>query len=173
MKLPIKICLSALICVLGTACNESNDEPTLLENEVPPIAVNKEISSYFDENVDKIVKSIIYVENDVLGSLGSLLADSCVMINSVDELPKVFIWDNVPFDYPFIDFDSYTLVLGQYLASGVNILHSQRFIVEDDSAAMLLTTEWLGGVDAVLPRGFWGLYPKLPKLPIDVNPVVD
>lgn len=87
------------------------------------------------------------------------------MINSVSELPA-FRHDGAAFDFPEIDFDSHTLVVGQWVYhKRVDYLASQKLVKGDAAAVMKLEIGLTN--DTYILESFdkysyiWGLYPKI------------
>ncbi len=156
--------MSAL-CVGFVACNEPKDSEQNEEGtEIQPVSVSEVdagLSAFLGANNGTIVRSLF---DD-----GKLIAgkDSCVMINSEDELPETDYLGNT-IEYPAFDF--YTLVLGHYAAStSGNVLMGQRLFVGSEKITMYISVnETMGGITTFPAKTFWGLYPKLPNLPISV-----
>ena len=103
------------------------------------------------------------------------MIDSCVMINSAEEFLQIdFI--NAPLELPVIDFDAYTLVIGQYVAvnSAYNLV-SQGVVVETDEILMnvLIKRTQDKAFEVIDVKNFWGMYPKLPQVPISVIRIND
>jgi hypothetical protein len=92
------------------------------------------------------------------------------MINRADELPKVDYLGN-PIEYHAIDFDSYTLIIGHYAAShgGVRLVNQRVFAGSEKITMYISIDESMGGITIFPWKTFYGLYPKLPNLPISVE----
>lgn len=165
--------LMSALCVAFVACNEPNEpkenDETSKSGTLPIADIPDEVTVFFDENVDLIAKAIF--EKD--GNLE--VTDRCVMINSVEGLPKTN-YDDTPFEfeYPAVDFDTYTLVVGQWSQGHVSLyLASQSFVIEDNIATMNLIIGVKEGIytDEYVPYPafFWGLYPKIDSKTIETN----
>jgi hypothetical protein len=118
--------------------------------------VSDEISEFFDKRAGQIVQSL-------LGhNTGSWSDYQSLMINSPQELPELGTSEN-PVEYPPIDFDSHTLVVGQWERGGSLFLVSKNVTVEQDQVTMKLSIVERDGifVTAVWHECFWGLYPKI------------
>jgi hypothetical protein len=95
------------------------------------------------------------------------------MINSADELPKVDN-DGNPLEAPSIDFDSYTLIIGRAsFGDTAWIIAEQNAVKGSKKITMYIHVERPRGMSygLAIPStiSFWGLYPKLPNLPITVK----
>jgi hypothetical protein len=184
------LCMSVLIGALGVACGGDGDKPepptekttppvppetpeppkppeSEEPEEVPPeeekgvkpVAVSEEVAAFFDENLYRIAHAIF----DENGSLPYI--DSCMMINSVDELPEIE-HNGAPLKFPDIDFDSHTLVVGQYgSAHGGIYIKSQNIVVEQNIATIhLILGTRTGEMDFPQEaeiKPFWSIYSKI------------
>ncbi len=159
----------AALAALGTtftACNTPKDPEQNEGTEIQSVSVSDEVANFFDDHQTlKAVGNAIFrtVDENRLVNMDS--SDSFVMINSADELPKIDFYGN-PLDFPAIDFESQTLVIGEYEARhGGECVVSQRIIVENDVATMTITVGLKGGDEfhhyLVEPDYFWGMYPKI------------
>ncbi len=160
--------LMSALCVGFVACNEPKDSEQNEEGtEIQPVSVsevNAELATFLDDNDGMIMGSLFDEGKLITGK------DSCVMINSEDELPGTDYIDNT--EYPAIDFDAYTLVIGGCFKGDTawNIAQ-QSIVVGPKEITMYIQAERpedMGGfaIPSIIP--FWGLYPKLPNLPISV-----
>ena len=152
----------AALSTAFTACNEPNRQEQNEEGtEIQPVPVNEmnaEVVDFFDKNA--------YIFNLIESNLP---LDYCLTFNSMDELPKVDR-NGLPVEYPVIDFDSYTIIFGEFFTTSIAgwVVTSQSVIVGADKMTVYITAEDFGGFDMPASAHFWGLYPKLPNLPIDV-----
>jgi hypothetical protein len=181
-KVSMLLCAGVLmsaLCAAFTACNEPNapNNGEFPESGIKPALplsagetgseVDKEVAAFFDENAGLIVGTIFYDHNNSEGQY----VDRCVMINSVEELLEVDLAGR-PLEYPDIDFDTHTLVLGQCILghSGV-FLASQNITVEDSTATINLILEAKEGIwEQVLSLTcFWGIYPKIDAETLSMN----
>jgi hypothetical protein len=169
IKLSSAVMLMSALCVGFVACNEPKDPGQKEEGtEIQPVPtgeVSAEVAAFFQfENLHLIVSSFF---DDGKLTLGK---DNCVIINSADELPKVDYLGN-PIEYPAIDFDYCTLIIGHYAAShGSARLVNQRIFVGSEKITMYISIdETTGGITTFTPKTFYGVYPKLPNLPVSVE----
>ena len=151
------------LCAGFWACNEPEQQEEGTEIQVVP--VSDEVADFFRTRLYGLVsktlgdRDLYYFTHDV-----------CVMINSMDELPLV---DNIgnSIEYPDFDFDSHTLILGIFAegAWGGWRWMGQNVAIESERITVNIQAEppTLGNALGVT-RPFWGLYPKLPDLPVDV-----
>lgn len=172
----IHCCAGALICVLCAGCNELKQMEEGAEvNPIPVSEVDDEVSAFFENNVPLIGSSIFYEYDSEKGEI----VDSCLLINSMEELPKAN-YDGTPFDfeYPAIDFDAYTLVIGQFAMDyhGNNYIASKRLVIKQNVAIMNLNAvhELKKGAAYTtdvffIPVYFWALYPKTDAKSIHLN----
>ena len=94
-------------------------------------------------------------------------SETCYFINSYDDLKAIYTGKE---QMPSIDFESYTLIIGQKLSNNVyQNLDKQSFYERDGKTYLDL---YFSG-DIVLPMfvyyNYWGLYPKMSKRDINVN----
>ena len=167
------------LLLAGTACNNSDDgDPQ--ENELPGIQpivladelgteLSEELTAFFEENLAFIATSIYKNYHEFL--VGGVKIDSCVMINSVEEFQAIDFLNDMTFELPPIDFDAYTLVIGQYVAN-CNCDIEQYIVVESEKATMNVRVR--KGLNYLYPgyswrHFFWGLYPKLTSESILTN----
>jgi hypothetical protein len=180
-KISTLFCTAALISALSAGLVSCSDEPDGYKtpaNGIKPVLsagnTGSELTAFFDSNLNYIARALFSEYN--MGIWGmSVFLDTCVMINSVNEFDKIeFIDDIPPVELPFIDFDAYTLVIGKYFKSHkyINFV-AQHVVVEQGEIIMNIILEDLAPDDAILYEDqgryfYWGLYPKLPELPIKI-----
>jgi hypothetical protein len=153
--------LLAATAAIVIACS---DKPELDPNEIRPVKASEEIAEFFDDyQTLRALGLTIFQKVDQLGVVDLTPVDSCLVINSVSELPEVSA-DGISFKFPEIDFGTHTLIIGQTKAphSGIHIT-SKSLVVEHDVAVMNLTLESREGFQEPMAQSifFWGLYPKL------------
>jgi hypothetical protein len=133
---------------------------------VPTSEIPEEVAAFFDENLHRIAQPIFHKDNTVHR------IDTCVMINSSDEFNFP---DGIPAELSAIDFDTYTLVIGQWgRGNTCPYLMSQSLVVEKNVAIINLTIEYKPEEGFLyeqfaLPVPFWGLYPKITAETIHTN----
>ncbi len=151
------------------------DDTWEIPNGIKPVKPGKELTAFFDEKLGFIGRSIFGEDNDAILIGGGVYPDTCVMINSVDEFQAYDFTDHedygiMTFELPSIDFNAYTLVIGQYMAPthGIDLV-AQRIVVEPKEITMNILLRSTGITTAdKWKKEYWGLYPKLPQLPISV-----
>ena len=158
-----------------TACNDpaSSDNPEdQTEIGIAPIEVSDDVAAFF--NNYQTLKALGWAFFDKISESGlghiSPDADSCVMINSAEQLPEL-----EGLEYPEIDFDSATLILGVAIAkSGGYYIASQSLSLDNDGALMSVGMNRRREEDTlyhmtVTPIYFWGIYPKISATTIDIT----
>jgi hypothetical protein len=168
MKTHIKLfcagVLTSALCMGFAACDEPEGPGQKEEGtEIRPVAVSDEIAAFFDENVDKIGGAIFYEQNDFENRK---FVDACVTINSAEEFGRIDFRGETTPELPVIDFDSHTLVVGQWV--NVNpryYLASRTLVFKQNEATMKLIVGTKDGAPfasyMLMPEFFWGLYPKI------------
>ncbi len=148
------------------------DTPTVIGT--PPVSASDEVAAFFEKNSKLLARSVFEKYSEKHGARIPLYVDSCVMINSLEQYRQIDFYDDSLADLPIIDFDKYTLIIGQYSAAdGGYYIMSQGVVVGEEEMTMNIglgryETHHLAAVE--LP--FWGLYEKLPPKPIIVQPSV-
>ena len=175
----VNVLLLAALLLLGggfAACDNSNDDPLaeMFPDGIKPVILEgklgKELTDFFNENAGRIVGSIFpfpdaadpHHEQEMW-----FLTDTCLMINSMEEFPTVdFRGESI--EVPAIDFDTYTLVIGKYYDPHAPLM-AQRVVVESEDITVNLLFKYNGDQTDDLRIGkFWGIYSKLPDVPIRV-----
>ncbi len=169
--------LVSVMCVSLVACNEpEGPEQNSEGTEIQPIPVNEmsdEVADFFNDfqSLRTLGKTIFRKVNES-GVIIITPTDSCVVVNSMEELPEVDCYGN-PFEFPVIDFDSHMLVVGVFADKGGEHVVSQRFTVEQNIASMNITVGHRDDGDfhpaMDIPGYFWGIYPKTAITSINTN----
>ena len=168
------------LLLAGAACNNAdNGDPQ--ENELPGIQpivladelgteLSEELTAFFEECLWSIDLSLFNDYSETFGMRVYVYTDTCVMINSAEEFQAINFINDMTFELPTIDFDVYTLVIGQYQAPSFGWQFvAQRIVVEPEEITMNILLRNMGITsDDLRPKEYWGLYPKLPQLPIRV-----
>ena len=153
------------LCAGFWACNEPQQPEQQEEGtEIQAVPVSDEVAQIFGTHLEYLVLKTLG-DRDLFYK-----HDACVMINSMEELPLVDDIGN-PIEYPDFDFDSHTLILGIFAegAWGGWRLTGQNITVESERIIVNIQVEPpVLGITLGLWVPFWGLYPKLPDLPINV-----
>jgi hypothetical protein len=182
-KVSMLLCAGVLmsaLCAAFTACNdepqnpgqqqegsrgeeqpgERKDEPTEVGIAPVPTSEIPEVTAFFEENLRLIAESI---PADRWGDW-SPESHRCLMINGVDELQKADR-DGTPFkfQYPDIDFDAYTLIIGMHTGVGLSAVVSHSIVVEQEVVTMTVRRRNTGEAGHWGPKNdyYWGFYPKL------------
>ena len=96
-----------------------------------------------------------------------------IVINTIEDFEKVM---PVSVELPSIDLSAYTIVLGQYtMPLPQYVFKKQAIVVGAETLTVNLLFEQIK--DGAFPQVtetyyFWGLYPKLPNLPIREKVVI-
>jgi hypothetical protein len=135
------------------ACDETNYSV----EGIKPVQASAPVLSFFGEHSDNL-------------SLGDN-SPACLLINSVEEFEKIA---PPSVELPAIDFDKYTLVVGQWLyGNSAEYLGSRTLIEGEDRVTMNLEVGIKEGehTQEYVPRlsVFWGIYPKISAKHININ----
>ena len=159
------------------SCSSDNDEP-----KVPEIPTGEETrhidgtiitipgdESNYDGLYDFFNKELPFIsvsDHDTAFLLGNS-SDSCYFINSYEELRSIYTGKE---KLPIIDFDSYTLIVGQKCSNNMYDSLDKQFFYEKDGKYNL---DLFFSSEIVYPMvvyyNYWGLYPKLSKKEISIN----
>jgi hypothetical protein len=176
-------CAAALMSALCAGCSNPNGSAETRTGDsgdvILPITPSDEITAFFEENADLIGYGVFYEHNDYERWE---FTDRCMMINSVEEYQQmdfnnVKLLDRSDFTppvLPAIDFDSHTLVIGQWLGSNEqHFLASQSLVAKPNEITMNLVVGTKDGYHYAyyrsLPIFFLGLYPKMADKDIQIN----
>jgi hypothetical protein len=160
-KLMTFIFVVVLAGAFGGACDRNGEPKQKIETRAVPASVG--IAAFFDEHLPATSGSssdCFFVDDK---------DSKYLVINSIDELKKIVSSSDT--EMPLIDFGRYSLVIGQYRVGGTGYSVTNHGItIESKKMVLNLTVKIPEGSYAVLcPFYYWGLYPKLPKLPISVD----
>ncbi len=153
----------AAVCV---ACNDDKDDGgnNIPELGVQPVAVSTEIQEFFEENLPQ--KSTVYSGEPLLSF--DYNETTAVAINDTEAFQGIF---SAQTELPIINFDEYTLVIGQCQVGGTAYgVLGQGIDFEADKAVINLKIEvpeetyWM-----ICPLYFWGIYPKFTQTEIEIN----
>ena len=154
--------LKAVLLLLGgnlVACDDSK-EPEVVGT--PPVAASEEVTAFFTTHLPE--SSYNFSEID----FGET---ECFLINSTEEFEAVAPPSVV---LPVIDFEKYTLIIGQHLLGDPGYSFEKQAVDTDtESGKMTLNLVYsrMGGASPTVITTFyiWGLYSKLPGSAIDVK----
>jgi hypothetical protein len=94
--------------------------------------------------------------------------NKCLTINSLNELKAIL---PPSAELPEIDFDKYTLIIGQHIVGGTgHTLNLQNINIEPDKTTINLVVKKPEAMYTIMsPLYYWGVYPKFSGINIVVN----
>ena len=154
--------LKAVLLLLGgnlVACDDSK-EPEVVGT--PPVAASEEVTAFFTTHLPESSYNCSEID------FGET---ECFLINSTEEFEAVAPPSVV---LPVIDFEKYTLIIGQHLLGDPGYSFEKQAVDTDtESGKMTLNLVYsrMGGASPTVITTFyiWGLYSKLPGSAIDVK----
>lgn len=161
--------LKAVLLLLGgnlVACDDSK-EPEVVGT--PPVAASEEVTAFFTTHLPESSYNCSEVKFNF--SEIDFGETECFLINSTEEFEAVAPPSVVP---PVIDFEKYTLIIGQHLLGDPGYSFEKQAVDTDtESGKMTLNLVYsrMGGASPTVITTFyvWGLYSKLPGSAIDVK----
>ena len=171
--------LKAVLLLLGgnlVACDDSK-EPEVVGT--PPVAASEEVTAFFTTHLPESSYNCSEVKFNF--SEIDFGETECFLINSTEEFeavapPSVVLPDRMAFELnlPVIDFEKYTLIIGQHLLGDPGYSFEKQAVDTDtESGKMTLNLVYsrMGGASPTVITTFyvWGLYSKLPGSAIDVK----
>lgn len=198
------ICLLVgLQCTMSvTSCGSGEDEPEIPAIDEPEIPVEDEPEETPTDTIPKhVVGAIITVPGDdkdyeylyeffekALPSTSDSWtapwfrldynnvssenhSDTCYVVNSYEELRSIYVGQEQP---PDIDFESYTLLVGQIFSPCIYIkLNKQEFYEMDNKYVLDMYYADDMVMFAEVNNYYWGLYPKLSHNNINANIIIN
>ncbi len=158
------------IAALLLAAGCSKDDGWNIPNGIKPVKPSKELTAFFENPGLLLPLSLFGEYNEELERWLRRDVDTCIMINSVAEFQAIDFSAGTSLELPSIDFNKYTLVIGQFVTSSYGSrFEGQRIVVEPEEITMnlLFRKSEIRSSD-IRVEGFWGLYPKIPDLPIRI-----
>ena len=172
-----KYVLFVSVIVVATwlcACNSDddvNDFEEINPNAIQPINLTDgDIVDFFNSELperhtgnDPEKMSIPFLMDDYYHN------NEVHVINSRQELADLYVGEK---ELPAIDFDKYTLIIGQQIMPGLGYyIRKRKLVMEEDGLVLTLNARNDGEAIALALQHlyFWGLYPKLPQDRITVN----
>ena len=161
-----------------TSCSDDEED----KNVIPSIDVaGTPIASFFDTELPELhqrsgstqgTKSFFYDPNLLGGT--NIYENAVCVINSRLELANIYLGEK---ELPEIDFDKYTLILGQQIMPYHGFYVAKKELVAEDNGLVLnlyarndaRKDENLAAALQVL--SFWGLYPKQTQKKITVKAI--
>ena len=161
--------LKAVLLLLGgnlVACDDSK-EPEVVGT--PPVAASEEVTAFFTTHLPESSYNCSEVKFNF--SEIDFGETECFLINSTEEFGAVAPPSVV---LPGIDFEKYTLIIGQHLLGDPGYSFEKQAVDTDtESGKMTLNLVYsrMGGASPTVITTFyvWGLYSKLPGSAIDVK----
>jgi len=145
------------------ACAEKDFPDT--EGTLDPVFPGDDVAVFFEEHLPNFsgVRSDCFFVDDG--------TNACILINSVEEFSRLS--SCVSTLLPTIDFEFYTLVIGQHQMSGTGFfVIDQNLIVESENIKLNINIQRPeSSYTVICPLYFWGVYPKFQtkNKSIDVN----
>ena len=160
--------LTAALLLLGgfVACNDSEESEYI---GTPPVTASADVSAFFKTYLPSSSSS--HPEPEFNFSEIDDRDIECFVINSMEEFEAVAPPSVV---LPVIDFEKYTLIIGQHLLGDPGYSFEKQAVDTDtESGKMTLNLVYsrMGGASPTVITTFyiWGLYSKLPGSAIDVK----
>lgn len=152
------------MAALSISCNRDDS----IDNEgVPPIEPPQEVKAFFNGHLPSYSttgnKSVFNFSEIEYGD------SECFVVNSDEDFKAIVNPETL---LPPVDFEKYTLVVGQHSMSNPGfVLFSQSIIDLGDKINLCLTYKSLDGAssDQLAVYYFWGLYNKLPEKPLSLK----
>ena len=132
------------------------NESAIMLKDVPGIEILAET----------VLKDNGIVEEDIKD--GMYYPDVAMIVNQKSLLKEVEYYGNT-FLWPEIDFDSYSLVIGQYYTNYTGYMISKQYIIKGSSKYLLYFDIEGGDLCATKNNYFATLYPKLPDGKLEVK----
>lgn len=181
MKKKLLFMMSAMLLMMAstvmTACSSDDDGPNTPEapteegtrnndGKVIPVLGDKSnfeaLYDFFDKELPLL--SISEQNNPFLLDGHS---EICYFVNSYDEFRSIYTGKE---QLPVIDFDSYTLIVGQTCSNNIyGEIDKQEFYEKDGKYNLDLFFYCDFVQPMIVYYNYWGLYPKLSKEELNVN----
>ena len=158
------MCFLLTIVSVGCGNNDNNEIDTTLTGPSYPIQdgnIYAEINNYFQYN---------YPQGDEYKCFfgGESDKSQCLVFNKKEDMDIHFSGD-APF--PDIDFDNYTLIVGQEIMPEAfySVLRQELYYAEDKLILCVYIPKIEGGYAMVQHLFYWGLFPKMHSTNISVK----
>ena len=177
MRENVLLCIGVvLMALVGMSSCSSDDEN---DNNISPVDVNDgPIAAFFKTELPErhsdseyyLITRSFFFDPETLGGVQIEENIVCV-INSRQELAEIYQGEK---ELPEIDFDKYTLIIGQQIMPYHGFYVAQKDLSAGDNGLVL--TLYARNDDELLSCAhqnlyFWGLYPKLSQKMVSVNVV--
>lgn len=170
MKTHILILTAALLMLGGfVACNDSEESKYI---GTPPVTAPADVSAFFKTYLPPSSSS--HPEPEFNFSKIDDRDIECFVINNMEEFEAVA---PPAVELPVIDFDNYTLIIGQHWMGDPGYSFEKQAVdtdSESDKMTLNLVYKRLGGAhpSSMTNFYFWGLYTKLPEKTLTVNKII-
>lgn len=97
-------------------------------------------------------------------------SDTCYVVNNYEDFQAIYVGQE---QLPDIDFDSYTLLVGQKFSSSIYIKLNKQEFYEDDNKYVLdmyYADDFVSFAEINI--FYWGLYPKLSHNNLEINIII-
>lgn len=171
--------LVLLLLIIAVGCSGDSDEPkeSPIETETrhvegKVITISGDERNY-DDLYDFFNKELPYTSASTKKNAFRLdnQSEKCYFVNNYDEFRAIYKGDEA---LPVIDFDIYTLVLGQVFSTNIYDSLDKQVFYEKDGKYIL---DLFFSSEIILPElvyyNYWGLYPKLSNKEIKVNIILN
>ena len=168
------VCIFSVLIATAYLCACSSDDDSipqinLTDGEIVDF-FNSELQEMHSDDNYFISKSFFYTIIDSVDHDGMAIMENMVyVINSQQELADIYVGKK---KLPEIDFDKYTLIIGQQIMPYCGFYVAKKELLADDSG--LILNLYARNDRESLPCSleslyFWGLYPKQSQKTITVN----
>ena len=163
MNKKLFILLSFLLTIISAGCGNDNEIDTNLTELYYPIQEGKiyaGINDFFKLN---------YPQGDEYKCFfGESDKSQCLIFNKKEDLDIHFSGDA---SFPDIDFDNYTLIVGQEIMQEAfySVLHQELYNEEGKLKLYVYVPQLEGGYAMIQHLFYWGLFPKMRSSNISVK----
>ena len=149
----------------------SSDDDSISKDVIQPVSLTSgPIVEFFNAELRRSTNS--FWCDDYSGLYGDIPNIVCV-VNSRQELADIYMGKK---ELPDIDFDKYTLIIGQQMMPGFGFyLTKKELTLSDDGLILTLYTRNDSDIipDALQHLYFWDLYPKLSQTKVSVTAITE
>ena len=163
MNKKLFILLSFLLTIISAGCGNDNEIDTNLTELYYPIQEGKiyaGINDFFKLN---------YPQGDEYKCFfGESEKSQCLLFNKKEDIDIHFSGDA---SFPDIDFDNYTLIVGQEIMQEAfySVLHQELYYEEGKLKLYVYVPQLEGGYAMIQHLFYWGLFPKMRSSNISVK----
>lgn len=144
------------------SCKDKNEDVI-----ISPIVSNEEVNAFFETYLP--LSSVFTDEFNCFFADTAQYANEIFVINNEDEFKQNFACSDSLL--PTIDFEAYTLIIGRYIGCGSSCFVEKHNILDQSNELVLNITMncEAPSYSAIITTYHWGIYPKLPNKPININ----